>query len=1745
MTTTESEQNTEWLPHSNTDNTQGNEEKIESKNTNITKGNGNTHNRNKASNNHSNAQSFQWKGKNEEIKAIIGLKSERYEYKVLFSTFNEHLKNYIAQHYKFAHDLIPIIDKYKDPKDEIEGQCPEDLTVKEAKSEVMRWIKKAEVEEHMDRRAALVKNKMALYSLVWGQCTIALQEVIKGETEFEERDMKFDIIWLLQKCKVITSGMDERANAYFNLATAIRQVFNTTQRENETNEDYRTRFESQTTTMGLVGGKHILTSPTLLQRIVKKGNTTIATDKQKLEEEQKMKAMIMIIGADHGRFATIQRTLRDGVILGRDEYPETVTAAYDLLQSTCPTLNKPSRFGSRFRKGGRFKLGNVSFVQLGEKNNTPPVPGTDGIIHPNITCHGCNAKGHYRNRCPTTPKNVTLTQFVLNQHELSTIDPTWILLDTCSTVSVFCNKELVTNITPCAEGDELHIITNGGSEIFKNTASLNLLPLQVHFNPASLANILSLSDVANLSGARVTMDTSQARAITLHYNNKKFLFQECQDGLYYYDTNHNHSNTQFLNYSQTSPSSPVFIQSVANNKLRYTHSQIEGADRARKLQAAIGWPSTPFFKHIVQNNLIRNCNITPDDISRAINIYGPPTPLIQGKSTRTPPKRPNLQYQQIPLQISTKYVDVKLYIDFFYVNSLPFLHTKSADLNFLTVQSGRTRNTTSILQGLQIVLNIYHKRGFKVTAIYGDNEFNIKSIIERLRPILFHIYAAEEHCAIAERSIRTIKESCRSTCHSLPFKKFTKLMVYSLVETAIYWLNSFPTKNSASDSLSSASIVLGRNSPDQNNKYLPFGSYTWVQSKTTNTMKTRRIPCIALGPCNEWGSHSFMSLYTGKKLHAYEWTTLPIDEDVIARVEELATAESQPKIINNMPLFEWGNGNPISDEDDEPDRDIAYGDEYEMREGEILHDIQQNTNQITVDTNTAEATETQEELILLEQENEGSQNLHDEGEREPISDGYQEIKKAYAHVEEELDNEINEILNMTTEISETNDSEEDDHNSDDSTNLEQEQESQELRSDGRPKRKNAGKGINRLIMDMKGKEYYDYNHSLLIKKARLKHTKKQVTLTMLKKKKNIITNQQEMMNKTLQFVFAQQMSAKKGIKQYGERAVAAILKEFTQLHNGAVPGKPVVEPVDVLVLTSEEKRKALEAVNLIAEKRCGTIKGRTCANGSTQRRYLRNDESVSSPTVSLEALLCSLIIDAHEGRDVVIFDVPGAYLHAPVPPGKMMLLKLRGDFVDIMCQVSPIYKKYIHYENNKKVLYLKILRALYGCIESALLWYNLFSNSLEKIGFQINPYDRCVANKVINNNQCTIVWYVDDVKVSHIDNKVVDSVIKDIERYFGPMKVSRDETKDYLGMNITITKDKFLEIEMKESIKDAIQSFEEEIHGTVTSPTPRHLFQINDSSPKLNNRQAEIFHSVTAKLLYLEKRARPDIETAVAFLTTRVSEPTIDDWKKLKRVLTYLSNTINDIRRIGCDSLSHIFTWIDAAFAVHPNMRSQTGGTMSFGWGVIHAKSTKQKLNTKSSTESELVGISEYLPYNIWLINFLKAQGYVIKSNILYQDNESTIRMAKNGRNSCTGNSRHVDIRYFFVKDRVEKGEISVLHCPTHQMLADFFTKSLQGKSFYAFKNVLMGWKHINSLKQLSSSSLKERVEKTMILQDNISDKNENKNKDTNERVAKNTDKTPIPPLLTKSRFSKNTAVTKCKYPTWDDTAQNTNTIHT
>jgi hypothetical protein len=331
---------------------------------------------------------------------------------------------------------------------------------------------------------------------------------------------------------------------------------------------------------------------------------------------------------------------------------------------------------------------------------------------------------------------------------------------------------------------------------------------------------------------------------------------------------------------------------------------------------------------------------------------------------------------------------------------------------------------------------------------------------------------------------------------------------------------------------------------------------------------------------------------------------------------------------------------------------------------------------------------------------------------------------------------------------------------------------------------------------------------------------------------------------------------------------------------------------------------------------------------------------------------------------------------------------------------------------------------------------------------------------------------------------VLTDVIGKIKINFGELVVSRGRKHTFLGMILTFNDDGSLQIETKKYIEEAIETFGEDVSTNVSSAAAKKLFEINPATEVLDTERADIFHSVVAKLLWVEKRSRPDIETAISFLCTRVFKNDEDDWLKLKRLVQFLNQTINDVRIVAADDLSKLLTCVDASYTIHHDMRGHTGGAMSFGTGIIHGKARKQRLNTKSSTETEVVGASDYLPYNMWMQHFMEAQGYTLDENLYYQDNQSAMRMEKNGPNSCTGNSWHIHIHFFFIKDQVDAKKLQIVYCPTGQMLVDYFTKPLQGKLFHLFRDVIMGWKHIDTLKHAPSSMSKERVEDMGILDD-------------------------------------------------------------
>jgi hypothetical protein len=181
---------------------------------------------------------------------------------------------------------------------------------------------------------------------------------------------------------------------------------------------------------------------------------------------------------------------------------------------------------------------------------------------------------------------------------------------------------------------------------------------------------------------------------------------------------------------------------------------------------------------------------------------------------------------------------------------------------------------------------------------------------------------------------------------------------------------------------------------------------------------------------------------------------------------------------------------------------------------------------------------------------------------------------------------------------------------------------------------------------------------------------------------------------------------------------------------------------------------------------------------------------------------------------------------------------------------------------------------------------------------------------------------------------------------------------EYLGM---LTIDFSVKGEVKFTmiyyIQNMLDKLPADMSGTVILPAASHLFDVNDDAEKLSTEKSDFFHRNVAKLLFLCKQARPDVQTAVAFLCTRVKAPDVDDYKK-GWTMMYLRGTLKMPLTLEADECNTVKWWVDASFAVHPDdMHSHTGGAMMLGKGVIYGTSTRQKLNTKSSTKVELVGV--------------------------------------------------------------------------------------------------------------------------------------------------------------------------------------------
>lgn len=347
---------------------------------------------------------------------------------------------------------------------------------------------------------------------------------------------------------------------------------------------------------------------------------------------------------------------------------------------------------------------------------------------------------------------------------------------------------------------------------------------------------------------------------------------------------------------------------------------------------------------------------------------------------------------------------------------------------------------------------------------------------------------------------------------------------------------------------------------------------------------------------------------------------------------------------------------------------------------------------------------------------------------------------------------------------------------------------------------------------------------------------------------------------------------------------------------------------------------------------------------------------------------------------------------------------------------------------------------------------------MKSLGYERNPHDICVFNRMSEGGvQCTATVHVDDLLITSVDSSMIESLAEGLRLRYGEITKSNGNILNYLGMVLDFSHPGETHVSMKGFVEEMLKC--SGVTGGARTPATEGLFEVRADAPLCGDQRRKEFHSLVAKMLYLAKKSRPECLMAVAFLATRVSRCTEHDWEKLVRLLRY----VNDTRERGI-VLRHgkrgiiVTMYIDASYGVHADGKSHTGSCIVIGaTGAVHCKSAKQLIVTKSATEAELVALSDSASQGLHTRAFIMAQGYECGPMTAYQDNMSCMALIERGR-SAAERTRHIDIRYFWVKERVDMGEVIIKHLGTKDMSANLLTKPLQGGQFISERDSLTGW---------------------------------------------------------------------------------------
>jgi len=1535
------------------------------------------------------------------------------------------------------------------------------------------------------------KNEGKAFPLILGQCSPAMRDRLEASDQWKKINTKTDVIELLKLIQSASTTRQTKQEPSHTLMEAYRDFFSFRQ-IHLSNSDYLQAFKDRLDVLERLAGPIGQDDARVTQKVHDE-EFEISHAEARVACREAFIATTFLFGADKQRYGDLLVDLQNEHVISGRQYPATLTDAYNILvnyksrlrrnksqglegmafvqdedddeDETSGSRGRGSRGGNKKCKGrnGRGK-GNSGNGGGGSGNNSNTADHTNsgkaaggssgnqrgGATTKMTTDNGSKDNANFilqqadnmvnNSKFPPYSADLRAIESCFANSAGKQLPTSWVIMDSASSVDIIANKSFLTDVRKADQ--PMRVLCNAGVVNITHQGTLPGYPPRVWYHPTGVANILGLHNVGK--HYRVTYDSAKDDAFHLHRGDgSTALFTASAKGLYHLDTT---SNDAFH--------PGCLLTTTRDKKDEYDNRGYRQAEAARKVQNILMRPSTRDYMNIVTKGLLRNCPVEKRHIMAAEDIFGPNVGSLKGKTARRSTPHVVTDKDPVPADILQRYERITLAIDIMFVNTVPFFITISRGIRFGTVESLNNRQVPTIKRCLNNVIATYRRRGFQVDTVLADDEFS--ALRHELPGVDINCCGADEHVPEVERYIRTVKDRARSGYNDLPYEYIPRAMLDRLIGNSVFWLNAFPPATPSVLEYSPRYIMVGRHLDFNKHVRTEFGAYVQTHEQHDNSMAPRTVGAICLGPTgNAQGTHFFLSLQTGRLLRRPHWTELPTPDDVIARVSALGQAQGMPRSLTFADRY----GHEVFDRDQ--DIDDAHDSDYTP-----------DSDDDTTDDDLSVAASVDDPLLPPEplqgpaagvMNAEGHSTDTDSSAIDDVDiddvDDYLSTSASSTGTEPNADtdegsNQPSNNDHHTTIVGPLPDSPERDPTpplveaNGTTGGLSHENTGVEHRSGitGVEPAAQQDEPPESTGVEDTGADDDDVNDGA---QGTAASNRMNLRPRVRKDPTHILGRGFED-----DFIFlTEQMSAKAGLKKFGKKGADAIVAEMEQLHY-----RRVLKPMLGKDLTREEKKKALQYLMFLKQKRCGKIKARGCADGRKQRVY-KTKEETRSPTVRTESLFLSAIIDARERRRVVTCDIPGAFMQADMD--EVVHVRFDGPLAQLLTRVDPnTYTKYLQQENGKDVLYVQLQKALYGTLQAAMLfWKELSAFLCGELGFKTNPYDSCVANKTINGKQCTVLWHVDDLKISHVDEKVLEDILRAINERFGketPVSINRGRVHDYLGMTIDYSEDGKVKFKMDDFVEQLLEEGPEDMDGSAATPAANYLFQVNKNGKKLDGETAELFHHLVAKLLYLCKRARPDIHTAVAFLTTRVTSPDEDDYKKLGRCIKYLRSTKDLYLTLEADVDGRIRWWVDASFAVHPDMKSHTGAVLSLGKGAAYSMSTRQRINTKSSTEAELVGVDDAMPNIIWTQNFLRSQGYAVKGNVVYQDNQSAILLEKNGRASSGKRTRHVDIRYFFITDRIQHGEVTIEYCPTDEMNADVLTKPLQGSTFRKFRDRIL-----------------------------------------------------------------------------------------